>query len=216
MSSYIEFSDPRLVALYDTLNPFARDTEFSLSLAEDSGVLDIVDIGCGTGLLACEYARRGHRVTGVEPEPAMLHMARARRYGDRVAWVEGTAESLDSDSYDLAVMTGHTAQVFLERADWDSTLEAVHRSLRTGGRLVFESRNPVTEPWKKWTESARREVEHLALGRVSVWPTFVDIADGRVRYEMHYVFADSGEEIISLNSLAFRTREEIESSLVGA
>jgi hypothetical protein len=44
MSSYIEFSDPRLVDLYDTLNPFSRDTEFYLSLSDGAGALDIVDI----------------------------------------------------------------------------------------------------------------------------------------------------------------------------
>lgn len=54
MSSY---ADPRIVALYDALNPAAADTAFYLALAESAG--HIVDLGCGTGLLACELAMRG-------------------------------------------------------------------------------------------------------------------------------------------------------------
>jgi len=30
------------------------------------GVLDALDVGCGTGFLALELATRGHRVTGVD------------------------------------------------------------------------------------------------------------------------------------------------------
>jgi hypothetical protein len=60
-----EFYDPRLVAVYDTVNPIAEYQAFYLDLASKPSAASIIDTGCGTGLLTCELARRGHRLIGV-------------------------------------------------------------------------------------------------------------------------------------------------------
>ena len=52
-----EFSDPRLVAVYDTVNPIAEYETFYLDLAAKLSASSIIDIGCGTGLLTCSWAR---------------------------------------------------------------------------------------------------------------------------------------------------------------
>lgn len=62
--TFVEYTDPRFVALYDTLNPFAADTSFYLELAKKLSASSIIDLGCGTGLLTCELAKRGYRVVG--------------------------------------------------------------------------------------------------------------------------------------------------------
>ena len=41
--------------------------------------LDILDIGCGTGLHDIELVQAGHRVTGVDASAEMLTLAEARR-----------------------------------------------------------------------------------------------------------------------------------------
>jgi SAM-dependent methyltransferase len=46
----------------------------------------LVDVGCGTGLLAVAAAFEAQRVVGVDPSPAMLEVARRR--SDAVEWVE--------------------------------------------------------------------------------------------------------------------------------
>lgn len=46
----------------------------------------LVDVGCGTGLLAVAAASEAGRVVGVDPSPAMLEVARRR--SDAVEWVE--------------------------------------------------------------------------------------------------------------------------------
>ena len=56
-----EFTDPRLAAVYDALGPGRADTDFYLELAAELAASSVVDIGCGTGLLACELAQRGSR-----------------------------------------------------------------------------------------------------------------------------------------------------------
>jgi len=107
VATFQEFHDPHLVALYDTLNPFAADTAFYIELAAALCASSIIDIGCGTGLLTCELARRGHRMTGVDPSSAMLDVARHRPGGERVRWIEGGASRLDHAQADLAIMTSH-------------------------------------------------------------------------------------------------------------
>ena len=39
---------------------------------------DVLDVGCGTGRLTALLAAAGHRVSGVDPDPAMLALARER------------------------------------------------------------------------------------------------------------------------------------------
>jgi SAM-dependent methyltransferase len=61
-------------------------------------VLDIVDVGGGTGGLAVPFAALGHNVTVVDPSPDALAAAqrRAAEAGARLASVQGEAASLDS------------------------------------------------------------------------------------------------------------------------
>jgi len=107
------YTDTRLVAVYDIENAGRDDVEFYLALAAELGAHDVADLGCGTGVLAVELAERGHRVTGVDPSAAMLGVARQRHDAALVSWVHGEAATLEPATADLAVMTGHVAQVFL-------------------------------------------------------------------------------------------------------
>lgn len=211
------YTDPRLVALYDTLNPFAADTAFYLALA--AGKKRVVDIGCGTGLLACELAKRGHDVTAIEPSKEMLRVARARPDGDRVHWIEGDARALALlPSADLVMMTGHVAQVFTDDDAFLDTLRAARHALRGGGQLAFESRNPATRPWESWTpERSRRTIDVAGTGRVAVWLDGVSGGpETTIRFDTHYAFASTDEVRVSTSELRFRTQEALERLLARA
>ena len=54
----------------------------------------VVDIGSGPGGAVREAARRGDRVTGVDPAPVMLRLARTFTRDPAIEWVEGTADSV--------------------------------------------------------------------------------------------------------------------------
>lgn len=212
-----EFDDPRLVALYDALNPFAPDTAFYLDLAAADPGCDVLDIGCGTGLLAVELAARGHAVTGVDPSEAMLQVARRRPRGRDVRWVLGSAEDAPDSSADLALMTGHVAQVFVDDAGWAAVLVAARRALRPGGRLAFESRNPAVRPWLAWTpEASRREVRDAGGRPATVWSDVLDVQDGLVRFRNHFRLERPEEALTSTSTLRFRTRDELVGSVTAA
>ncbi len=210
------YTDPRLVALYDSLNPFADDSAFYLGLAAELSAGSIVDIGCGTGLLACELAHRGHVMTGVDPSAAMLDVARLRPGGENVRWIEGDASAAVGAQADLALMTGHVAQVIPDDA-WSTTLSDVHQALKPGGHLAFESRNPIPQPWTAWTPYAsRRTVADPALGDVEVWHQLIDVRDDVALVESHYRFEATGEELRSTGELRFPTQEALTRSLTTA
>jgi SAM-dependent methyltransferase len=217
MAPFQEYTDPRLVALYDALNPFGPDTGFYLELAADLGVSSVLDIGCGTGLLACELARQGHRVIGADPSPAMLAVARARPGADVVRWVAGEAAQLAGTGADLAVLSGHVCQVIAEDDRWQAALADIHAALRPGGWLAFESRNPAARAWLDWKpETTRKRVGDGAGGQVESWTQVTAGTDGLVRFEIHYRFESAGEELVSAGELRFRDQQELTRALTGA
>ncbi|GAA1861111.1 hypothetical protein GCM10009687_30410 [Asanoa iriomotensis] len=161
----------------------------------------VVDVGCGTGQLAVELARRGHEVTGVDPSPEMLEVARRRDGGDLVRWVEGDASCLGSGEYDLALMSGHVVQVITDNDHLRATFAALGRALRPGGRLAFDSRNPVARVWHQWTPDRSRQA--LADG-VEVWFQDPRSHGDLVTFEIHFAFPD-GTKRVSHNELRFRS-----------
>jgi trans-aconitate methyltransferase len=215
--NYIQFSDPRLVALYDTLNPFGCDSEFFCKQAEKLSAKTIIDLGCGTGLLTVELAKRGHQMTGIEPSVAMLTVARAKPYADRIKWIQGRFEQMDGLQADMVLMTSHVAQFFLDEKEWRAMLQAAHKALNSGGHLVFDIRQLSKPPFVGWpTKDNRRKFESTTTGAVEWWFKLLSVEDKRVRYEHHYFFMRSGEEIVSVNELIFRSQDEIAEALVDA
>src|SRR5437868_3076318 len=107
------YERPRLAGVYDALNPPGADTHF-YEIFAGAGPIRILDVGSGTGRFACRLASLGHEVTGVEPAPGMMAVARSRG-GAKVTWIEAGAADFETDTrFDLITMTGHVFQVFLE------------------------------------------------------------------------------------------------------
>jgi SAM-dependent methyltransferase len=211
----VEFADPRLVAAYDDLNPYEPGTQpdFYAALAAENGAEVVVELGCGTGLVACALARPGVRVIGVEPSAAMLARARARNAD--VEWIAGDAAALGTPNADLAIMSGHVAQFFVTDAAWSDALAALHRALRPGGHLAFEARDPVAREWEQWIPANARTVA-TGAGTVEQWIEVDDVRDGIVAYRNCYRFVARDEEVVSPGRLRFRTRAELTQSLIAA
>ena len=97
-------------------------------LPADGG--EVLDVATGTGLVAAELLRRGFRVTGLDQSPEMLDVAR-RRFGNRVALVEASAEALPfaDETFD------HLTFTYLLRyvEDPGATLAELARVVRPGG-----------------------------------------------------------------------------------
>lgn len=144
------FEHPRLVAIYDPLDPDRGDLDVYAAIADELGACRVLDVGCGTGTFALLLADRGLEGTGVDPAASSLGVARAKPGADRVRWIHGDATALPPMQVDLATMTGNVAQAIVDPQNWESTLRGVHAALRPGGRLVFETRDPAYRAWQQW------------------------------------------------------------------
>lgn len=210
------YTDPRLVALYDTDNPRGADTDFYLSLAERLSAQRIVDLGCGTGLLTRELAVGDRQVIGVDPAPAMLAFARQQPGAERVEWREGDSRVIGTPEADLALMTGNVAQVFLEEDDWAAVLNDLHAALRPDGMLAFESRHPDNREWEHCHRDATFERLDTPDGPLETWLDVTQVAHDRVSMLGHNVFTETGEDLVVGSELRFRSQAELTASLAAA
>jgi 2-polyprenyl-3-methyl-5-hydroxy-6-metoxy-1,4-benzoquinol methylase len=211
------FADPRLAALYDAVNePGGADHGFYLDLA-GSPPKRVLDMGCGTGVLACQFAMRGHRVTGADPADGMLEVARNRPGADTVTWVRSDAARLAlAERFDLIVMTGHVFQVFLSDADIRAALSNLRAHLAPEGRIAFETRNPTVEEWREWNaEDSRETIRVAGTGDVEASWQVTGVDGAYVTFDTRYGFPD-GAVSVSPSTLRFMDRDELESHLHAA
>jgi SAM-dependent methyltransferase len=111
-----------------------------LSLARSSGGA-LLDLCCGPGRHAVEFARRGFRVTGVDRSPFLLQRARERaaETGITVEWVQADMRRFERASAFDVVCSLFTSFGYFEREDEDlEVLRHVQESLKPGGVLVLE------------------------------------------------------------------------------
>lgn len=204
------YHDDAFVDFYDLENGWGVDTRFCAKLARSAAA--VLDLGCGTGLLAAHLAADDlRRVVGVDPAAAMLKVARARPGGDRARWIEADARALDlGERFDLIVMTGHAFQCFLTAADRAALLATIRRHLAEAGRFIFDSRNPFKHEWLEWRSEDVRHLVHPRHGRVAAWnDAFRDETTGLVHYDTFYRVENSGHVLRTRCALAFPSHEEI-------
>lgn len=211
------FDDPRLARLYDALDVGRADLSHYVALVDELDAHRVLDIGCGSGLLALMLASRGLEVVAADPAEASLDVARAQPGSDQVTWVEASATHLPvSEDFDVALMTGNVAQVFLDDDEWAAALRRAAAVLRTGGHLVFETRDPSRAAWTEWTPDATRQhIEDAVEGTVESWQDVTGVDLPLVSFQTHFRFAD-GTAATSTSTLRFRSREQIEQALTEA
>ena len=200
-------------AAYDELNADDHDYRFYGAVAGQLQAGRVLDLGCGTGTLARLLARHGREVVGIDPDPDMLRVARGKPGSNDVDWRLGYCDSADPGWADLAVMSGHVAQVFVSEEAWGDVLQQLHRALRDGGILAFESRNPSAQSWERWTRAATLRTVPSADGEVEFWHETVDVSLPQVTYDTFTRNLTSGDESRSRNVLAFRDHEAIDRTL---
>ena len=99
----------------------------------------IVDVGCGPGVAVRYAAQMGAEVTGVDPAPVMLRIARLlTRRRAKARYVEGAAEALPLPESSVSVVW--SIATVHHWSDIDAGLREVLRVLSRGGRFVAMER----------------------------------------------------------------------------
>jgi SAM-dependent methyltransferase len=123
-----------------------------LSLTTFSG-RTVLDLCCGPGRHAVEFAHHGFQVTGVDRTPFLLDRARdrARESAVDVEWVqEDMRRFLRPSSYDLICSLFTSFGYFDEESDERLVLRNMRESLHPGGLFVIDliSKERVARSWK--------------------------------------------------------------------
>lgn len=113
-----------------------RMKEALTAVIGEKGDLDVLDLGCGSGLAGTMIKPRAAKLTGVDLSPEMIELARARGIYDRLEVGEIT-QWLDRDggSYDLIL----TCDCLIYFGDLTPIITAAATRLKPGGHLALSS-----------------------------------------------------------------------------
>jgi S-adenosylmethionine-dependent methyltransferase len=137
-------------------------------------VLDIVDVGAGTGGLAVSIAGQGHRVTVVDPSPDALAAARwrAAETGVTLTVVQGEAGDLpalvgepgtDEGGADLVIC--HSVLEYVDSPP--AALAAIARVLRPGGTVSVLAANTIAAVLQRALAGKYADARAMLPGPVS-------------------------------------------------
>ncbi len=113
----------------------------------------LLDLGCGTGLLAMGLNNRGYQVTGIDQSDRMLDIARRRieRDGLEIDLRVGDIRAFELEgSFDVATCTGDTVNHLLEERALADMFSCVHDALSPGGVFVFDTNNLIIYTSQLW------------------------------------------------------------------
>jgi 2-polyprenyl-3-methyl-5-hydroxy-6-metoxy-1,4-benzoquinol methylase len=212
------FEEEFFASLYDSVNPWSASDDFYAGQAIENGG-PVLDLGCGTGMLACSLAARNLNVTGVDPSKAMLRIARTRPGGDKVNWIQSDGQSLRlQQRFNFIYMTGHAFQQLLTDDDAVGLLRVAAEHLNSDGRFVFETRNPAAQAWLSWTpEHSSRTLQLPQHGLVRLFhDAQAEPTTGIVTIREHYHLLDSGVQRVGRNRIRFLSQEHVARLLTNA
>lgn len=138
---------PELTRAYDlVLALVSREGRWRKALLKTLAPRDgelIVDIGCGTGsqAIAIKRARPGVRMVGIDPDPAVLAIARAKaqRAGVEIEWRQGLGDQADA-LIGRQVADAVISSLVLHQCDVPvkgAIVQAMTRLARPGGRVLI-------------------------------------------------------------------------------
>jgi predicted TPR repeat methyltransferase len=120
-------------------------------------LMDVLDLGCGTGLCGAAVKPMARSLTGVDLSPKMIEKSRERSVYDRLE-VGDIVEAMKHwpASFDLIV----SADVLIYMGDLMPAFEAVAKSLRPGGRFAYSVEAGAGD---RYTLLANRRYAHSAM-----------------------------------------------------
>ncbi len=149
--------------LFESMNKGLRLA--GLRLYRPKAGMNILDVGCGTGVHLELYQRYECNLFGLDSSGAMLEVAR-RRLGNTAKLELGNAAKMnyEANKFDLIIcmLTVHEMNPEMRSA----TIQEMKRVMKTGGRMIFIDFNPgPVQTLEGWIPKIIITLSELAAGR---------------------------------------------------
>ncbi|WP_054711059.1 methyltransferase domain-containing protein [Bacillus sp. JCM 19041] len=144
---------------YRPLYP-ASVIRFLIHSFAENGKGVMLDLGCGTGQLACRFADWFDQIIGIDPELEMLQEAQNHSSELRLTnteWIHGTLDTYlkTNNQGSLKLVTIAKAFHWMDR---ETTLEQLYPHIVAGGGIaIIDQYGQLTEPWQQTVQDVMEQ-----------------------------------------------------------
>ena len=167
----------------------------------ETGPAAVLDLACGPGYHALEFARRGVAATGLDLGKEMLTLARekAAAQGLPVHWIEGDMRSFTLERpVDAAFIMFDGLDALLSNEDLVAHLRAVGQALNPAGVYLVDLTHPREcsfQSYGSYGYHGRRDGADVEIRWATNSPHF-DLVTGVAEVELELHVRDNGREIL--------------------
>lgn len=166
----------------------------------ENKLLEIPDVGCGTGRHSIELTKRGYKVTGIDLSESMLQKAREKALQENleIDFLKHDARDLPFENqFDIAIMLCEGGFPLMETDEMNyEILKNVAKSLKNNSKFIFTTLNglfPLFNSINQFHETTDKETRNE--GNASYHSTSFDLLTFR-DYNTTKVVDDLGVEKI--------------------
>jgi SAM-dependent methyltransferase len=122
--------------MYQHVFDYDKEYSFYDSILKSINCRSILEVGCGSGMLARRFLKNGYKYLGVDLSNEMLNIARDEINVD--AFIQSDMRNLSFDQkFDSILITGRSLAYVTENKGIIDTLRGIHRLLEDKGVFVF-------------------------------------------------------------------------------
>jgi ubiquinone/menaquinone biosynthesis C-methylase UbiE len=168
--------------VYERFDLFATEYDFMASLQSKNDFFlknlsrnrsAVLDIGCGSGILAFELAKYYQKVVAIDISQEMLEIAKVKRSAPNIQYLLMDAENLILDEKSDLITSANT---FHHLQNLPATLQTIKKLLNPGGKIVLldnvsEVETPATIVYI-WSAMGDFFPDWMKLGLSTAWRLF--------------------------------------------
>lgn len=147
--------------------------------------LSVADLGCGTGSISIELAKRGHRVTGFDISEEMLALAysKAQKNEANILFLSQNMTCFDLGSQADAAICGFDGINYLpDTGDVYACFCSVYENLQENGLFIFD----ISTPYKYENILADNSFVYEYEDLFTVWESFYNKKSGVCDFELTF------------------------------
>ena len=122
--------------MYQHVFDYDKEYDFYDSILKKNNCTSILEIGCGSGMLARRFLKNGYNYLGLDLFNEMLDIAREEIKADTFVQCDMCNLSFDKQ-FDAVLITGRSLAYVTTNKGIIDTFTGIHKSLKDNGLLVF-------------------------------------------------------------------------------